>query len=249
MPEGPSLILLREELSQFVGARVVDVGGTAAIDLGRMRGHRVRAVRTWGKHLLLEFDGVTLRIHLLLYGRCRVMSHPAAVARGAAPRVSLEFDEARVDFTACSAKYVEGELDNAYEWRADVMSDAWDPAAARAKLRAAPDMLACDALLDQGIFSGAGNIIKNEVLFRIRVHPLSRIGGLPARKLSGLVDDVRGYSFDFLAWKRGGVLKSKWQVHTRLLCPRCGGALRHDKALGKSKRRSFCCEHCQVLYP
>ena len=248
MPEGPSLILLREELSRFAGARIVDVAGTAGIDLARMRGRRVRAVRTWGEHLLLEFDGFSLRIHLLLYGRCRVMAQPPEVVRGSAPRVSLAFDDARVDFTACSAKYVEGALDDAYEWQADVMSDAWNPAAARAKLRAAPDMLACDALLDQAVFSGAGNIIKNEVLFRTRVHPLSRIGSLPPRKLSGLVDDVRRYSFDFLAWKRDGVLKSKWQVHTRAVCPRCGDALRHDKALGKLKRRSFCCERCQVMY-
>ncbi|MER3465444.1 MAG: endonuclease, partial [Chitinophagaceae bacterium] len=38
-----------------------------------------------------------------------------------------------------------------------------------------------DALLDQEIFSGVGNIIKNEVLYRIEVHPLSTIGALPLR--------------------------------------------------------------------
>jgi len=50
----------------------------------------------------------------------------------------------------------------------------------RRRLRARPDLLACDALLDQDIFSGVGNIIKNEVLHRIRVHPESTVGALPA---------------------------------------------------------------------
>jgi formamidopyrimidine-DNA glycosylase len=39
------------------------------------------------------------------------------------------------------------------------------------KLRAAPETLACDALLDQTIFA-VDNIIKSEVLFHIRVHRL-----------------------------------------------------------------------------
>lgn len=248
MPEGPSLVILREELAGFAGKKIVRVSGSARIELARMQGLRVRSIRTWGKHLLFEFDGFSLRIHLLLYGSCRITDRPLALEQGSAPRVSLDFGTSRADFRACSAKFIEGPLDATYEWRADVMSDAWQPAAARAKLRSAPDMLACDALLDQDIFSGVGNIIKNEVLFRTKIHPLSRVGALPARKLGALVADARDYSFLFLEWKRAFVLKSKWQVHTRSACPRCGGALRKDASLGKAKRRSFCCERCQILY-
>ena len=61
------------------------------------------------------------------------------------------------------------------------MNDDWDPKKAKKKLKAAPDMLACDALLDQNIFAGSGNIIKNEVLFRIFVHPASKVGNLPQK--------------------------------------------------------------------
>ena len=46
-------------------------------------------------------------------------------------------------------------------------------------LKLQPDTLVCDALLDQDLFAGVGNIIKNEVLFRTRVHPESTIGDLP----------------------------------------------------------------------
>ena len=41
------------------------------------------------------------------------------------------------------------------------MADEWDPAAARRKLRAQPDALVCDELLDQDVFGGVGNIIKS----------------------------------------------------------------------------------------
>ncbi|MCH5685281.1 hypothetical protein LWM68_14115 [Niabella sp. W65] len=43
---------------------------------------------------------------------------------------------------------------------------------------------------------------KNEVLYRIGVHPLSKVGDLPPRKLTELIDETRNYSFDFLNWKK-----------------------------------------------
>lgn len=88
MPEGPSLVLLREELARFEGEIVKRVAGNTKIDLTRMLHRRVRSVRTWGKHLLFEFDDFSLRIHLLLYGRCRVATLPARVEAIPAP-VSL----------------------------------------------------------------------------------------------------------------------------------------------------------------
>jgi len=118
---------------------------------------------------------------------------------------------------------------------------------ARKKLRAAPDTLACDALLDQDIFAGVGNIIKNEVLFRIRVHPLSTMGALPPAKLRALVQEARQYSFDFLEWKKAFTLKQHWLAHNQKTCPRCH--IPFNKAnLGRTNRRSFWCERCQKRY-
>lgn len=95
-----------------------------------------------------------------------------------------------------------------------------------------------DALLTQSVFSGVGNIIKNEVLFRIRVHPLSTIGALPPAKLRELVAQARQYSFDFLERKKAFVLKAHWLAHTKQICPRCD-ILFQKGHLGKTKRRSF----------
>ena len=81
--------------------------------------------------------------------------------------------------------------------------------------RAQPDQLVCDALLDQNIFAGVGNIIKNEVLFRIKVHPENTIQSLPPRKLTEMINEARNYSFDFLKWKKAFVLKKHWLIHTK----------------------------------
>ena len=244
MPEGPSLYLLKEQTARFVGQDIVRAeGNTWAIDKARLVGQPILAIHTWGKHLLIETPAMVLRIHFLLFGTYRIDER-----RDKEARLSLATSGGgEMNFSACSVKEIDRDTFAAYDFSADVMSAQWDPKKARKKLRARPELLACDALLDQDIFSGVGNIIKNEVLFRIRVHPLSAVGALPAAKLRQLVDEARQYSFDFLEWKRRFVLKQHWQAHAQRTCPRCKIPL-HKANLGQTRRRSFWCERCQKHY-
>ena len=101
--------------------------------------------------------------------------------------------------------------------------------------------------LDQNIFAGVGNIIKNEVLFRIRVHPENKVKDLPPRKLTEMVNEACIYSYDFLEWKKAFVLKKHWLAHTKRICPRCDIPLKKAH-LGRTNRRSFFCDNCQPLY-
>ena len=55
---------------------------------------------------------------------------------------------------------IEGPLDATYDWSMDLMSDAWSPRVTLKRLREHPRLLACDALLDQTLFAGSGNIIR-----------------------------------------------------------------------------------------
>jgi len=242
MPEGPSIVILREAAAKFRGKTVREVGGNSSLDLQRMHGRRVRALRSWGKHFLIEFAGFSLRVHMLMFG-----SYTIDTRKDRPERLSLRFDNGELNFYSSSLRYIEGDLDDTYDWRADVMNDAWDPKLARRKLKLVPDTLVTDALLDQAIFAGVGNIIKNEVLFRIGLHPSSKVGAVPPRKLGELIKQARQYSFDFLEWKKQFVLRKHWLIHTKRQCPQCGGPV--TKAyLGKTDRRTFFCPNCQALY-
>ncbi|CAM0999824.1 DNA-(apurinic or apyrimidinic site) lyase [Rhodanobacter sp. Root179] len=243
MPEGPSIVILREQSAAFAGRTIRRATGNAKIDLQRLPGRRVLALRSFGKQFLVELSGeLNVRVHLLMFGSYRIDEE-----RDIAPRLGLGFDEGELNFYNCSVRLLEGRLDELYDWRGDVMSEHWDPKLARAKLRAMPHTLVCDALLDQTVFAGVGNIIKNEVLFRIRVHPLSTIGALSPYKLAQLVEQARVYAFEFLAWKKAFVLARHWLVHNRGRCPRHDIPLQRAY-LGKTHRRSFFCLRCQKLY-
>ena len=243
MPEGPSIVILKELTTDFEGKKILHVEGNSKIDQARLLQQTIKSIRSWGKHFLIELSGFTLRIHFLMFGSYKINER-----KDVSPRLSLQFGAGKeLNFYACSVKYIEGELDDTYDWSRDVMSELWDAAAARKSLRAKPEKLVCDALLDQDIFAGVGNIIKNEVLFRIHVHPLSTIGALPAAKLRALVEQARQYSFEFLEWKKAYVLRQHWLAHNKRICPRCN--IPFVKAyLGKTHRRSFFCETCQKKY-
>ena len=242
MPEGPSIFLFKEELQRFVGQKVLQVGGNSKIDQQRLIGKKIRKIKTWGKHLLLSFGKFSLRIHFLMFGSYRVNE-----SKDAAPRLHLKCSKDELNFYSTAIKMIEEPLDETYDWEADVLGPEWNAKSARKKLKAAPGTMVTDALLDQNIFSGVGNIIKNEVLFRIKVHPQSLVGALPPRKLTEMINEAVIYSYEFLAWKREYVLKKNWKVHTKKTCPRDGTKILKEY-LGKTNRRTFFCPACQRLY-
>lgn len=242
MPEGPSIVILKELTAPFQGKKVLAVGGNSKVQKERAVGETVVEFRTWGKHFLICFRKFTVKIHLMLFGSYRINED-----RTMQPRLSLKFRKGVLNFYACVVQILDEPLDEIYDWSTDVMSDAWDAKKAKQKLLSHPKMMACDALLDQEIFAGSGNIIKNEVLFRIKVHPRMKVGALPTRKLNEMIREVPAYSFDFLKWKKAFVLRNNWLVHTKQTCPRCKIPLIKEY-LGKYRRRTFYCEKCQVFY-
>jgi len=242
MPEGPSIVILKEQVRQFRGKKILHVSGNSKIDYHQLESKKVIDFKSWGKHFLVCCKGITLRVHFMLFGSYRINERKATPAR-----LSLQFENGELNLYACSVKIFNEDPDELYDWSADVMNDAWDPSKAKRKLKQAPETIVADALLNQNIFAGVGNIIKNEVLFRIRVHPKTKVGDLPPKKLNELVKEARNYSFDFLEWKKAFVLKKHWLIHTKKICPRCNIPV-HKEHVGKTNRRTFFCSKCQMLY-
>lgn len=242
MPEGPSIIILKEAIQQFEGKKVLAISGNSKVDYQQAEGKKLNTIKTWGKHLLFCFSGFTIRIHLMLFGSYKVNE------RGKAKnRLRLEFSNGEVNFYAVNVQLLDGDVDDHYDWTADVMNDRWSAVSAKKKLKEMPEKMICDVLLDQEIFSGVGNIIKNEVLYRAKVHPESKAGKIPAQKITEIIAEARNYSFDFLKWKKKDELKKNWLAYTKKKCGRCDLPI-HKKETGKTRRKSFFCTNCQKLY-
>lgn len=243
MPEGPSIIILKEAVAEFAGQKIIEIGGNTKVDFSKLQGKKISGFKSFGKNFFICFTKkLSVKIHFMLFGSYRINEQKETPAR-----LSLVCSKGEMNFYACSVKLIEEDIDKLYDWSADVMNDEWDASKAKKKLKEMPETLVVDALLDQNIFAGVGNIIKNEVLYRISVHPKNKVGSLPAKKLKELIDQARIYSFDFLEWKKQFVLKKHWLAHTKKTCIRDGSPIIKEY-LGKTNRRTFYCNKCQQLY-
>jgi endonuclease-8 len=243
MPEGPSLVIAKEAMQSFKGQKIVKVTGYVTIDKKLIINKTIKEIHSWGKHLLINLGDITIRIHFLLFGSYRINEK----SNTSNHKLGLILEKGELNFYVCDILLIKEDFDGVYDWSADVMNENWSVPGTRKKLKLMPERLVCDVLMDQQIFAGVGNIIKNEVLFRVKVHPESSTGKLPASKLTALIKEAATYSFDFLKWKKAGVLSRNWQIYKRQNCPDCGAEL-IVRDTGKSKRRSYFCENCQTRF-
>ena len=242
MPEGPSIVLAKEAVKQFTGKKIIAVSGNTKIEKNCLVDQKVVAFKSWGKHFLICIKGFYVRVHFLMFG-----SYTINEKKDRPERLSLTFKNGEINLYTCSVKILEGKVEDDYDFSVDVMNDDWDEVKARMTLKKAPEKLVCDALLEQDIFSGVGNIIKNEVLYRVKVHPESVIKKIPEAQIKKITAEARLYSFQFLEWKRNYELKKHWLAHTKKICLRCDLPI-IKKHTGIKKRRSFFCNKCQKLY-
>lgn len=238
--EGPSLVILTEELQPFVGKKVLRASGYAKhIDVSRLTGRVFHWVKPWGKQLFYKIGTTIYRTHFGLFGSYRINEDPERN-----PTLKLEFRNGTVYFLIASVREFSSEQLDAYDWRVDTMSDEWDEDHVLSLLKKHPTERLCDVILDQDLFSGAGNIIKNEVLYRMKLYPLLRVKDLSARKQRTLVRAVRAYCFDFYRWKKDYVLRKNWKVHRRWYCPEEHRLVK--KEMGKRMRMMYYCPICQA---
>jgi endonuclease-8 len=242
MPEGPSIVILKEKVNYLKHRIVAEASGYADLDMGVIAHRKIMDFKSWGKHFLICFSDFVVRIHFGLFGSYQ-LHEPKKVN----PKIALHFNDDDLYFYVCSVNRLDQPLDEIYDWEADVMGDHWKPAKALKKLHALGDKQIADVLLDQNIFSGVGNIIKNEVLYRCKVHPESLVGKIPEVKLKTIVKECRNYSFDFLKWKRNNELARHFEVYEQKKNKTSGEQVQR-KATGKLKRGSYFIESVQKLY-
>lgn len=248
--EGPSIFLAVEQLAPLIGKTVLKVDGNTKIGKERLSGKKIQDIFSWGKHLIFQFDVFALRIHFLLWGSFQATIRNKKVTgdyqkKNRVPRLSLTFKNGHVEMYSCSLRYIENpNAREDYDFSRDVMSPSWDSKKALNRVLEYPESEIADVLLDQTIFAGVGNIIKNEVLYLTKCSPDSLIKNISLYKLKKLIKTLREYVFQFYEWRKQFVLRKHYQIYRQSHCPGCGLKVIRKKT-GKRERLSFICSRCQ----
>jgi endonuclease VIII len=248
--EGPSLFLAKEQLRPFKRQPVTAArGNTKAFEPETLIGLPLKDVFAWGKHLVFQFENFALRFHFLMFGTFEAQVDGVWVTgdyrRAREPRLSLAFPNGEFNAFSCSIRVIQSRnAKEDYDSGIDIMSPAWDEARVRRLLRSQPDEQIADVLLDQEVFAGVGNIIKNEVLAIVRVAPTRKVRTISSTKLREIVAETRAFSKQFYRWRKKFALRKHLLTHRRAVCRHCGRKLLRAKT-GRRQRWSYWCKKDQ----
>lgn len=240
--EGPGVKVISERLKFLEGCKITDVfGNTKKIDINDLMNKRILEIKSHGKNLLIKIENIGyLRIHFLMYG-----SYSINEKKREDKYIRLGFKACNntIYFYNCSVSIWK----DVKVYGQDILDEKYDINKTYEILKDY-DGYICDALLDQNIFPGVGNIIKVEALFRSKIHPLSIVRNIPKEKLIELIKEVRNFSIIFYnVRKNNGILKKYLLCYNKKKCYYCGNKLVR-KRTGNKNRISYYCEKCQILY-
>jgi endonuclease VIII len=245
MPEGDSLHRAARRLQVLTGQRVeVETPHPRAAAKGlveQLDGRTLEQVEAVGKNLLLRFEGgLVLRSHLRMNGRWRVeergarrVGRPWLVLRGDSheavlwngPVLELVKDPRRLSHLG-----------------PDILERPPDLEEMLERFREAPQSRAIgDAVLDQRLVAGIGNMWKAEALWTARVSPWRPLSDVSDVELLAVLDAAARSMRAGLDGARP--LRHVYRRAGRP-CRRCGGVVR-SYPQGEDARTAYWCPGCQ----
>ena len=250
MPEGDTVwhtaAVLRERLVGGTLTRCdVRVPRFATVDL---TGRVVDEVLSRGKHLFIRVGTASIHSHLKMDGSWRVGSRSVRVDHRA--RIVLETDSVRavgVDLGVLEILEREHDGDAVAHLGPDLLGEDWDPALAAANLTADPDRPIAEALLDQRLLAGVGNVYSNELCFLSGHLPTAPVRDIadPHRLVSRARDMLWLNRFRWNRCTTGDTRPGRqlW-VYGRSgqPCRRCGTRINFDDS---GDRVTYWCPSCQ----
>ncbi|KAJ1466633.1 hypothetical protein T484DRAFT_1861154 [Baffinella frigidus] len=231
MVEGPGCTRNGQKVrAAVIGKSVAGVAGSASSSVANsIRGRTLIDCLTLGKELWLIFacaaagEGESaIRCHFGMNGSLHYNTQPPHAGALTLLICFNDGDKLRLfQATAVPADAQKARHAVHASCNRDVCSAAFDEAAGVAALAAAPgDRMVSDALLDQSVLPGTGNIIKNEALHQACIDPRGQMNTLAPPQLQTLVRAVRAFS---LAWCRQG-RHPPCRIYNRARCADCGGS-------------------------
>jgi endonuclease VIII len=254
MAEGDSILRLARRMDAALGGSAVRVRtpgrrrpqGRPAADLD---GRTLSGAESRGKHLLLRFDGeLVLHSHLGMRGSWHLYRPGERWRRPAAAAwIALEADGAvAVNFDGSSMRIVRkaelGRDPRLARLGPDLLDPEVDPDRVASSLeRGSFDRELGDALLDQTLVAGIGNIFKSEGCFAARLDPWRKVRDLKQEELALVARATRDL---MLSSAESGRARMRVYRRARMPCPRCGAAIRAAKQ-GDDARTTYWCAGCQ----
>lgn len=201
MPEGDTIFRAAATRHRVLAGKVVTRFESAFPALTRIdddhpiAGRTIESVTARGKHLLITFSGdLILHTHMRMNGSWHIYRPEDRWQRPARDMRILiaTADAVAVGFNVPIAELLSGrDMARHRQLQAlgpDLLGAAFDHDEALKRLREHPRDAIADALVNQRVLSGIGNVFKSEILFVARIDPFTPVADLTDAALNGILD-------------------------------------------------------------
>ncbi len=275
MPEGDTIFRTARTLHKALAGKEVTHFQTVLPKLAKVVedrgivGRTILSAEAKGKWCLLHFsEDLTLLTHMLMSGSFHIyrQGEPWKRARSSMRIVIETRDFVAVAFQVPVAEFHTAESLNRHRAMTigpDLLRADFDANVVFETLRNYPHEQIAEALLNQSILAGIGNVYKSEVCFLTRVHPFEPIGNLTDEKLqeiiktsqrllqTNVIEPSQEQVMTYFGPRRTTHFmssKDRLWVYGRLQepCRRCHSPIQMKKQ-GIGARVTFFCPQCQPL--
>jgi endonuclease-8 len=250
--EGDTILRAAMRIEAAIGGEQVEVrapnprGRMSGVQ--RLDGRTLERVDAHGKHLLLDFGDLTLHSHLGMSGSWHTYRRGAAWRKpaGAAWAVLRSESSEAVQFGGPTLRLLRTASlrrdPTLSRLGPDILARDFDPEPIARSLRANPQRTLGNALLDQTLVAGIGNIFKSEACFAARLDPWQPISDLTDEQLDRVVDAAHDLMQDAVEQGRhpSAVYRRAGQP-----CPTCGTPIL-SRGQGDANRTTYWCPQCQA---
>jgi len=252
MPEGDTIHRAARKIQTALGGRELALADAPSPRSpihnrsGELAGAVLERAEARGKHLLLHFSGArVIHSHLGMNGRWFVRADgrlphgkPWLVLASGRAIASQNGGKILRLVSASRARNDPALL----QLGPDPLRPEYDPEEATARLLAyEPSAGVGEALNDQSLIAGIGNVIRIEACFLSKVNPWRTVGEINEDEARALVEATSWVMETSM--KRGSRPKQIYG-RSRQPCPRCGGRIR-THGQGDDNRITYWCEGCQ----
>jgi endonuclease-8 len=250
MAEGDTILRAARRLDAALAGETV--AASAPNPRGRasriecLDGRRLEAVESHGKNLVLRFGDLALHSHMGMNGSWHVYPRGARwrKPRNSAWAVLASERREAVQFGGPTLRLISADRlardPQLVRLGPDILAPEPDFATMVANLRRDPDRGLGDALLDQTLVAGIGNIFKSEACFAARLDPWRPVAALGDDNLVALLEAARSLMFE--AVESGRHTYAVYRA--RRPCPVCHGGV-SSRGQGDANRTTYWCPRCQ----
>jgi len=243
MQEGSFIVFLKNKLQRFKGQTVSRATGKSGTDFSAIDFIKIIDINSFGNLIFFVFNDFFLSMNFENSGSLLVNKSKKTEAD-----FSLHFPHSEINFYSCETQIHQGKPTDFFQFPTDILNQKFDGELALSQLQQSfADENIGNALMNQNVFVGFGDLVRTEALYRAKIHPESLVKNIPEKKIIFLIISAVNYADELVEQYKNDEVNAKALIFDKKICPKDKSEIQL-KISSENNRKIYICPKCQKLF-